>query len=204
LTQAGRQRAAWYIGSTRRSADDHPWHYAPLEFFTGPDARTATSVPVRSREGRSADRLATGNREADPQEEACRSVVGVIPAPKKTNREILRILGRADLYAHLDELLGSLEHCLERGWDAHQLGARDRSEFASLVSDLQVAEHCLLRGFTIGSPVGRNIEGRKPDLYVAKGPFAAIVEVFRPRELPRVPQLRNSRLAAPDGGGHPA
>src|SRR5712691_1402014 len=90
------------------------------------------------------------------------------PRLQKTEREILRILGRANLYAHLDELLRSLEHCLANGWDAHQLGARDRDEFASLMSDLQLAEHCLLRGFTIESPVGLNIKGRKPDLYVRK------------------------------------
>jgi hypothetical protein len=106
------------------------------------------------------------------------------PRLQKTEREILRVLGRANLYEHLDDLLASLERCLERGWNAHQLGARDRHEFASLMSDLQVAEHCLLREFTIESPVGLPIEGVKPDLYVRKGDVGAIIEVFRPRELP--------------------
>jgi hypothetical protein len=105
------------------------------------------------------------------------------PCLQKTEREILRILGRANLYPHLDELLRSLERCLENGWDAHQLGARDRDEYASLMSDLQVAEHCLIREFTLESPVGLNIQGRKPDLYVRKGVTGAIIEVFRPREL---------------------
>lgn len=105
------------------------------------------------------------------------------PRLEKTEREILRILGRAHLYPHLDELLQSLEHCLENNWDAHQLGARDRDEYASLMSDLQVAEHCLARGFTLGSPVGLNIQGAKPDLYVQKGDAKVIIEVFRPREL---------------------
>ena len=105
------------------------------------------------------------------------------PKLHKTEREILRILGRARLYGHLDQLLQSLEHCLANGWDAHQLGARDRDEFASLMSDLQVAEHCLLRNFTIESPVGLAIQGAKPDLYVRKDDVAAIIEVFRPREL---------------------
>jgi hypothetical protein len=106
------------------------------------------------------------------------------PRLQKTDREILRILGRASGYSHLDELLVSLERCLAGGWDAHQLGARDRDEFASLMSDLQVAEHCLLREFTIESPVGLPVEGVKPDLYVRKGALGAIIEVFRPRELP--------------------
>src|SRR5579884_3234140 len=106
------------------------------------------------------------------------------PKLQTTQREILRILGRAHVYDHLDELLQSLERCLAAGWDAHQLGARDRDEFASLMSDLQVAEHCLIRGFTIDSPVGLNVEGPKPDLYIRKGGLAAAVEVFRPRELP--------------------
>jgi len=105
------------------------------------------------------------------------------PKLHRTEREILRILGRARLYGHLDQLLHSLEHCLANGWDAHQLGARDRYEFASLMSDLQVAEHCLLRDFTIESPVGLAIRGAKPDLYVRKDEAAAIIEVFRPREL---------------------
>jgi hypothetical protein len=74
------------------------------------------------------------------------------PALQTTEREIMRILGRADLYQHLDELLQSLEHCLANGWDAHQLGARNRDEFGSLMSDLQVTEHCLLRGFELQSP----------------------------------------------------
>jgi hypothetical protein len=106
------------------------------------------------------------------------------PRLQKTEREILRILGRANLYSHLDELLKSLERCLENGWDAHQLGARDRDEFASLMSDLQVAEHCLIRGFALESPVGLNIQGPKPDLYARKGEMGVIIEVFRPRELP--------------------
>ncbi len=105
------------------------------------------------------------------------------PRLRTTEREILRILGRARLYSHLDQLLHSLEYCLANGWDAHQLGARDRDEFTSLISDLQVAEHCLLRNFTIESPVGLAIQGAKPDLYVRKDDVAAIIEVFRPREL---------------------
>ena len=51
------------------------------------------------------------------------------------------------------------------------------------MSDLQVAEHCLIRGFTLESPVGLNIQGPKPDLYLRKGEAGAIIEVFRPREL---------------------
>jgi hypothetical protein len=109
---------------------------------------------------------------------------GAFPRLQKTDREILRVLGRANGYKHLEELLVSLERCLASGWDAHQLGARDRDEFASLMSDLQVAEHCLLREFAIESPVGLRIEGTKPDLYVRKGALGAIIEVFRPRELP--------------------
>lgn len=107
----------------------------------------------------------------------------VFPKLHRTEREILRILGRARLYGHLDQLLQSLENCLANGWDAHQLSARDRDEFASLMSDLQVAEHCLLRSFTIESLVGLDIQGAKPDLYVRKDDVAAIIEVFRPREL---------------------
>lgn len=106
------------------------------------------------------------------------------PRLQKTDREILRVLGRANGYKHLDELLASLERCLASGWDAHQLGARDRHEFASLMSDLQVAEHCLLREFTMESPVGLSIEGVKPDLYVRNGGLRVIIEVFQPRELP--------------------
>ena len=104
-------------------------------------------------------------------------------ALRKTRREILRILGRAEGYAHLDKLLAVLEHGLGSGWDAHQLGARDRDEFASLMSDLQVAEHCLLRGCTLKSPVGLPIKGTKPDMYVATSAGDAIIEAFRPREL---------------------
>ena len=63
------------------------------------------------------------------------------PGLHRTDREILRILGRSNRYQHLDELLRSLENCLANGWDAHQLGSRDRDEFGSLMSDLQVAEH---------------------------------------------------------------
>jgi hypothetical protein len=118
------------------------------------------------------------------QNKRAASSSAAFPRLSKTHREVLRILGRANLYAHLDELLESLERCLRHGWHAHQLGARDRGEFASLMSDLQVAEHCLERGFTIESPVASKIRGRKPDLYIRKGPLAAIVEVFRPRECP--------------------
>lgn len=106
------------------------------------------------------------------------------PQLQKTGREILRILGRANTYEHLDELLRSLEHCLANGWDAHQLGARDREEFASLMSDLQVAEHCLLRGCRLKSPAKLPLQGRKPDLSVASSVGDAIIEVFRPREFP--------------------
>jgi hypothetical protein len=106
------------------------------------------------------------------------------PALEITDREILRILGRSEIYAHLDELLKSLERCLSEGWDAHQLGARDRDEFASLMSDLQVAEHCLIRGFTLRSPVGVDLHGVKPDLFAQKDDLAVVIEVFRPRELP--------------------
>lgn len=105
------------------------------------------------------------------------------PTLLMTRREILRILGRADVYPHLDALLSVLERCLESGWDAHQLGARDRDEFASLISDLQVAEHFLLRGCTLSSPLGMALEGAKPDMFVMSGRKGAIVEVFRPREL---------------------
>lgn len=59
------------------------------------------------------------------------------PRLQKTDREILRVLGRANGYKHLDELLGSLERCLASGWDAHQLGARDGDEFASLIEPAQ-------------------------------------------------------------------
>jgi hypothetical protein len=106
------------------------------------------------------------------------------PKLQKSAREILRVLGRAHAYEHLQELLQTLERCLGSGWDAHQLGARDRDEFASLMSDLQVAEHCLIRGFVLESPVGVDIQGPKPDLYVSKDSARAIIEVFRPRELP--------------------
>lgn len=107
------------------------------------------------------------------------------PELEKTKREILRILGRAEGYPHLDTLLRTLEWCLERGWDAHQLGARDRGEFASLMSDLAVAEHALLRGFSISSTVRVAGSGRKPDLYLTGKTGEAAVEVFRPRELER-------------------
>jgi hypothetical protein len=78
----------------------------------------------------------------------------------------------------------SLERCLERGWGAHQLGARGREEFGSLMSDLHVAEHCILRGFALKSPVGLDIHGPKPDLYARKDDIHVVIEVFRPRELP--------------------
>ena len=105
------------------------------------------------------------------------------PKLQKTKREILRILGRAEGYAHLDALLRSLDFCLERGWDAHQLGARDHDEFASLMSELAMTETSLLGGFTIQPTVGLRIQGRKPDLFVTSAAGSAIVEVFRPREL---------------------
>src|SRR5262249_52944421 len=92
---------------------------------------------------------------------------------------------------------GPQEHCLENGWEAHQLGARDRDEYASLMSDLQVAEHCLIRGFRITSPVGRNIEGPRPDLYVQKADARAAIEVFRPRELQSFHKFPHRRVAGP-------
>lgn len=106
------------------------------------------------------------------------------PRLLKTDSEILRILGRANLYDHLDDLLESLERCLGSGWDAHQLSTTSRHEFASLMSDLHVAEHCMLQGFTVESPLGATIEGRKPDLFIRQGDMEAVIEVFRPHEIP--------------------
>lgn len=133
-----------------------------VEATVEPFPRTATLIHAKKRRG-------------DPST--------AFPQLQQTKREILRVLGRAARYRHLDELLQSLERCLESNWSAHQLGSRDRDEFASLMSDLQVAEHCLERDFTLESPVGQNIEGTKPDLYLQKGRAKSMIEVFRPREL---------------------
>jgi hypothetical protein len=105
------------------------------------------------------------------------------PMLLKTDREILRILGRSEGFPRLDALLLTLESCLHRGWDAHQLGTRDRDEFASLVSELAVVEHCLLRAFSIRSTIGLRTDGPKPDLLVSSDGHQAVIEVFRPREL---------------------
>jgi hypothetical protein len=104
------------------------------------------------------------------------------PKLRKTRREILRVLGRHNLYEHLDLLLNEIEQLLERGWTTHQLKASSHDEFGSLVSEVLVARHFAVAGFDLAPTVGQTITGVKPEFYASNRATTAGVEVFQPRD----------------------
>jgi hypothetical protein len=104
------------------------------------------------------------------------------PRLLKTRREILRVLGRHDLYAHLDRLLEEIEQLLAHGWTTHQLKASSHDEFGSLVSEVLVASHFDKAGLQINPTTGQTVSGVKPEFYVSDGSMTAAVEVFQPRD----------------------
>lgn len=104
------------------------------------------------------------------------------PSLLKTRREVLRVLGRHDLYEHLDRLLEETELLLDHGWTTHQLKASSHDEFSSLVSEVLVASHFNKAGLQINPTTGQTVSGVKPEFYVSDGSMTAAVEVFQPRD----------------------
>lgn len=104
------------------------------------------------------------------------------PKLLKSRREVVRVLGRHDLYEHLDRLLEEIEQLLDHGWATHQLKASSHDEFGSLVSEVLVASHFYKAGFAINPTVGQTLDGVKPEFYVTDGSAAAAIEVFQPRD----------------------
>jgi hypothetical protein len=104
------------------------------------------------------------------------------PKLRKTRREILRVLGRHNLYDHLDRLLNEIERLFEDGWTTHQLKASSHDEFGSLVSEVLVARHLADAGFDLSPTVGQTISGVKPEFYASNSTTTVGVEVFQPRD----------------------
>lgn len=68
---------------------------------------------------------------------------------RKSPLQIYRVLANLH-YEHLKMLVDSLDFCLGHGYQQPKLiRTRGRAEFASALSELQVAEHFLLRGFEV-------------------------------------------------------
>jgi hypothetical protein len=116
----------------------------------------------------------------EPAREGAESVA--FPRLRKTRREIVRVIGRHQLYEHLDRLLNEIEALLDQGWTTHQLRASSHDEFGSLVSEVLVGRHFLERGFQLNPTVGQTIFGPKPEFYVSDGTTSTGVEVFQPRD----------------------
>ncbi len=116
------------------------------------------------------------------------------PSLRKSPREIFRVIGGADAYPDLEELLRSLDWCLDRGWGSHKLRSRARQEFQSLVAEIRIAEHLFLRNFHIDPALALRVSKRKPDLAVVAQDVKAIVEVTRPREWEATERFRDEVL----------
>jgi hypothetical protein len=116
----------------------------------------------------------------DPYQEGVPSLA--FPKRRKTRREIVRVIGRHNLYDHLDRLLNEFEELLDRGWTTHQLKASSLDEFGSLVSEVLVARHFAGQGLDLAPTVGQTITGVKPEFYVSDGTMTAGIEVFQPRD----------------------
>jgi hypothetical protein len=116
---------------------------------------------------------------SDPQGEGEPS--GVFSTARKSQREIYRVLGNIH-YRHLDQLLETLDRCLEYGFAQPTiLRTRARKPFSEALAELHVAEHFLLREFAI---VGTDaIKGQEavPDFIASGYGLELAVEVYCPR-----------------------
>src|SRR6266511_4029631 len=101
---------------------------------------------------------------------------------RKSPLQIYRVLANLH-YKHLEMLVDSLDFCLGHGYQQPKLiGTRGRAEFASALSELQVAEHFLLRGFEVAGFDATKGSDPVPDLLVAGKGLRVLVEVYRPVE----------------------
>lgn len=101
---------------------------------------------------------------------------------RKSPLQIYRVLANLH-HEHLERLVNSLDFCLGRGYQQPKLiRTRGRAEFASALSELQVADHFLLRGFTVVGFDATKGSDPLPDLLVQGKGLRALVEVYRPVE----------------------
>jgi hypothetical protein len=114
----------------------------------------------------------------DPHQEGEPSAA--FPAARRSPLEIYRVLGNLH-YAHLDELVGTLESVLESGFEQPTiLRTHGRKPFAEALAELQTAAHLLLRGFQIET--ARPGEGQVPDVLARGHGIELAVEVYCPRQ----------------------
>jgi hypothetical protein len=102
------------------------------------------------------------------------------PRAMKSERQIYRILS-SQHYTHLEDLLKTLEFCLDNGWEQPKLLKTKREKaFAAAVSELLVADYFLKRGLTIKGFEKERKQTPVPDLLVQAGQFLISVEVYAP------------------------
>ncbi|MDQ5820676.1 MAG: hypothetical protein M3540_04465 [Actinomycetota bacterium] len=102
------------------------------------------------------------------------------PDYRKSPLQIYRVLANLH-FEHLEALVDSLEFCLVHGFEQPKLiRTGGRAEFASALSELQVAEHFLLRGFAVSGFDATKGSDPVPDLRVEGKGLRALVEVYRP------------------------
>jgi hypothetical protein len=100
---------------------------------------------------------------------------------RKCVREIYRVLGNAH-YQNLDELLHTLESCLENGFSQPTiLRTRARKSFDESLAELHAAEHFLLREYEVKGQDTAKASHSVPD-FIARGHGIEVaVEVYCPR-----------------------
>ena len=107
-----------------------------------------------------------------------------LPRARKSARELYRVLGNTH-YAHLVELLATLDACAAAGFTQPTLlRARGRRPFVEAISELHVAEHFLLGDHTISGFDGTKGNESVPDIRVQASGVNAAVEVYCPQAWP--------------------
>lgn len=104
------------------------------------------------------------------------------PGYRKSPLQIYRVLANLH-YEHLEAFVDRLDFCFGHGYEQPKLiRTGGRAEFASALSELQVAEHFLLRCFEVAGFDATKGSDPVPDLLVQGKGLRALVEVYRPVE----------------------
>lgn len=114
-----------------------------------------------------------------PDEEGTES--DAFPSMRKSDRQIFRVVSN-DHYAHLKELIHSLDYCVGQGFIPPQLvKTRNRAQFDSLLAEAHVAERFFRKEFVVQG-LDETKDGRTvPEFVARKGEMAIAVEVYTPR-----------------------
>lgn len=114
----------------------------------------------------------------DPDKEGEKTLS--FPHARKTARDLYIPFSYSKYYEHLDELLRSLEECLQKGWDKPSLvKASNKCNYSTLLSEMYIAKCFLNKKYKVSN---YDREEGLPDLIIENNNQKLSLEVYCPRD----------------------